>query len=133
MAKLTIDNNTYTSNNLVFLREDQKDIEGALKGSGIELTASEDGNYFIYDGATMLVNKELKNNKNFRVTAKLTGAAKWNPGTEIHWYIPKFGTMIAPPDKDYLQTGETVEDNIDSITNEKYYIITRTIAGETPY
>jgi hypothetical protein len=87
-----------TSNILVLLRSDYADIQDALKGNGIELTAADDGTYFIYNGTTGLIDKELKKTKTFCITAKLTGAAKWKAGRTLRWKIPKNGTMIAAPD-----------------------------------
>jgi hypothetical protein len=107
-----------TSNNLVIRRQDQEDIEGALAGSGIELTAADGGSYYIYDANSSEMIKDLKPAEaNMKITAKLTGAAKWIEGSTIVWKIPTKSSMIVSPIK-------TITDSDDNTTytvwNEDY-------------
>jgi hypothetical protein len=74
---------------LAFRRQDQADLEGALRGSGIELTINNNGNYFIYDASSRLMMPDLRPAQtDMRVIAKLTGAAKWATGSTIIWKFP---------------------------------------------
>lgn len=118
LANIVAEEKIATSNILAIRRSDQYNIEEALKGSGITLTASGDGSYFVYNGTTNQIDPELKRNKTFRITANLTGAAKWRAGETIRWMIPKNGTMIvAPKTEDYEEDALTEAGN--------WYIITQ--------
>lgn len=153
-----------TSNNLVIRRQDQEDIEGALAGSGIELTATDGGSYYIYDADSSKMIKDLKPAEaNMKITAKLTGAAKWIEGSTIVWKIPINSSMIVSPIKtvidskanttytvwneDYLQeedqyetktigdiTYKLVPETNKDLAEDNYQIITRAIVDNTiPY
>lgn len=153
-----------TSNNLVIRRQDQEDIEGALAGSGIELTVADGGSYYIYDANSSEMIKDLKPAEaNMKITAKLTGAAKWIEGSTIVWKIPINSSMIVSPIKtvidskanttytvwneDYLQeedqyetkkigdiTYKLVPETNRDLAEDNYQIITRAIVDNTiPY
>lgn len=104
------------SNNLVFLEENEKDLQSALTGSGIELVS--DKTNFLYNGA----NNELIDNQNKgTITAKLTGAAIWLEGMAVTWKIPKKGSMFTEPEGD----------EVDKTSDNDYYIINHKVKHKT--
>jgi hypothetical protein len=93
IAKLkTSDTTKLTSNNLTFYRSDYDDLQEALKGSGIELSAIPQS--FVYYGDSQ---KITTSNLSGNITANLTGAAVWKPGVDVYWRIPLTGTMFENP------------------------------------